>query len=258
VLKFKVLQSVSNEIRVSEIKSILIIGTSGYAGKIGALFSRAGFEVTLTEEKPGEDSSAPGLIIEAIPGDSEKKKQALLRFAPADAILATTIPGGVTLVASGTGHQAKTIGLHFIFNPFEEKCLVEIVNGLDTSAETWETCRRLIEKAGAVPVSVEDVSGLIVDRVMASVINEAAFLYETKLASLEDINRIPKLCLNWPMGPFEFADYIGIDNIVATLEAACRDGTQYLPCRLLRQMAAAGKLGKKTGRGFYDYTEKTQ
>ena len=79
-------------------------------------------------------------------------------------------------------------------------------------------------------------------------------MYLAGVAAIEDIDKITKLCLNWPMGPFEFADYIGIDNVLATLEAATQDGSQYLPCRLLRQMVVTGQLGKKTGKGFYTYS----
>ncbi len=150
------------------------------------------------------------------------------------------------------------MGLHFVFNSVEDKCLVEIVRSVDTSPEAVDSSRKAVEKAGAVAVIVEDVPGLIVDRVMASTINEAAYMLQTGIASMADINRVTRLCLNWPMGPFEFADHIGIDNIVATLEAATKDGPQYLPCRLLREMSASGRLGKKTGKGFLDYSEKGQ
>jgi len=128
-----------------------------------------------------------------------------------------------------------------------------MVKGLDTATETVDACQSLLEKAGVTPITVQDLPGLILDRTIASVINEAAEMYSTELASFEDIDRVTKRCLNWPMGPFEFADYLGIDQVVATLEMIARDEPRYAPCRLLRQMVAAGKLGKKSGEGFYAY-----
>ncbi len=238
-----------------DINKVLTLGNNDYARKILSIISKSEVEAAVIEEGAKAPFS-PGLIIEAIPGSPETKRRALMQYANSGTLLATTIAGGVTEVAAGTGRESEVVGLHFIFNPVEEKCLVEIVRGLGTSSETVQACRAIVEKAGAVAVMMEDVQGLIIDRTMASVINEAAFMYETKLASLEDINRIPKLCLNWPLGPFEFADVIGIDNIVATLEAASQYSTQYLPCRLLREMAAAGRLGRKTGHGFYEYFKK--
>jgi 3-hydroxybutyryl-CoA dehydrogenase len=240
---------------LSKMNEILIIGPGNYANKIEGLLSKSGFKVSLVDAK-GVKAPSSGLIIEAIEGSTEQKAATLKSASSAGTILATTLSGGVTQIAALTGHPERTIGLHFIFNPNEEKCLVEMAKGLDTSPETADICQRMLEMIDATVVSVEDISGLIVDRVMASVINEAAFMFETKLASMEDINRIPKLCFNWPLGPFEFADIIGVDNIVATLEAASHNGQQYLPCRLLKNMVTMGRLGKKTGRGFYEYSEK--
>lgn len=240
---------------MTEIKKVLVIGSGDYAQKIKELLAKAGCDVSLSTVS--NKASQVDLIIEAVPGDFQKKRSAFAGCVDTspNTFFATTIPGGVTEVASGTGYEARVVGLNFLFNPFEDKCAVQIVRGLETSAEATNACKSLVEKAGAVAVAVEDVSGLVVDRVMASVINEAALMYDTKLASMEDINRIPILCLNWRVGPFEFADLIGIDNIVATLEEAAKDSTQYMPCRLLRRMVAAGHLGKKTGRGFFDYTK---
>ncbi len=239
-----------------EINKVQILGTGIGPQKIRDLLLKANIQVCLGNEL----SFVPEIIIEAVPGTIADKREALLRAAqtaPA-ALLATNVAGGVTELAAGTGRASSTIGMYFIFNPFEEKCLAQIVRGLETSAETAESCRRLLDKTSAVSVTVEDSSGLIVDRVMASVVNEAAYMLQTGLASMEDINQIPRLCLNWPIGPFEFADLIGLDKFVATLEAASRDSPQYLPCRLLREMVLVGRLGKKSGKGFYDYTGKTE
>jgi 3-hydroxyacyl-CoA dehydrogenase len=174
--------------------------------------------------------------------------------APPKAILATTASSGITEIAAATKRPQKFIGLNFTFNPFGDKCLVQITKGFETSGETVESCRSLVEEVGAMAIELEDSPGLILDRVIAAVINEAATMYMSKIASVEDIDKIAKLCLNWPMGPFEFADTLGIDNVVATLEVLSQQsGQQYLPCRVLRHMVAAGQLGKKTEKGFYTY-----
>ncbi len=243
---------------MGEIVKIVILGTDEDAVKIEQLLSKAGYKTTLKKEKFAEGVSDADLILEALPSlEIEPKKEALrqcARKAPPRAILATVSPGGVTEIAAATGKPERVIGLNFTFNPFEEKCLVQIVKGLKTSAETVEVCENIIKKTGATMVVVEDVPGLILGRPLASLINEAALMHSTRVATIEDIDRVAKLCLNWPLGPFEFADYIGIDKVVAILEASTSDGAQYRPCRLLRQMVVSGQLGKKTGRGFYTYS----
>lgn len=241
---------------MSDINNVLIIGTNEYAGKIENLFSKAGMK-TECIAAGAKETTVPDLVIEAIDGDANARKAALINAQRAkETILATTIQGGVTAVAAGTDVKGKVVGLNFVFNPDGEKCLVQIVKGLDTEPELLAICQQIAEKIGVTSIIVEDVAGLAVDRVMASTINEAAYMLETNLATMEDINNVPKACLNWPLGPFEFADYIGIDKVVATLDAAAEYSQQYVPCRVLRQMVTAGRLGRKTGRGFYDYSNK--
>ncbi|HXX59300.1 MAG TPA: 3-hydroxyacyl-CoA dehydrogenase family protein [Dehalococcoidales bacterium] len=208
---------------MTAINSVLVIGKTDQAKKVETLFAKGGFAASRIDAGKG----TADLVIENVTGTPGEKSKA-------------TIAGA-------------HVGINFIFNPTEDKCLVQLVKELDTKAENVQAIKQAAEKAGAVAVVCEDVAGFIVDRVIASVVNEAAYMLETNLASMDDINKIPKVCLNWPMGPFEFADYIGIDNIVNILDAASKYGQQYLPCRTLRQMVAAGKLGRKTGRGFYEY-----
>ena len=239
------------------VEKILLIGDSEAAVKVAELFSKSSIEFTREVKGLPVKYADFDLIIEFLEADQETKTNLLAQAAKgakADAILATSGPYGVTEIAGATNRPQKVIGLRFTFNPSDDsKCLVQMVKGLDTATETVEACQSLLEKAGTTPIAVKDLPGLILDRTIASVINEAAEMYSTELASFEDIDRITKLCLNWPMGPFEFADYLGIDNVVATLEMVARDEPSYAPCRLLRQMVAAGKLGKKSGEGFYTY-----
>ncbi len=234
------------------VNKVVIVGTDEIGPKIRDLFSKAGLEVVLAKRGSVKELSDADMVVEVMPR-KEALRKCEVRLSPTT-ILATTAPGGVTEIASVMTNRERVIGLNFIFNPLEEKCLVQIVKGLETSEEVVKTCQSLVEKAGATAVTVDDVPGLIVNRTLASVINEAATMYLAKVATIEDIDKTCKLCLNWPMGPFEFADYIGIDKVLATLEAASQYGMQYLPCRLLRQMVAAGQLGKKTGKGFYTYS----
>lgn len=243
---------------MEEINRVVILG--GEEAGIRDLFSQAGLTIImldLTMDYAKELADAD-LLLEALPGDIESRKGALRELdekAPPRIILATTASSQITEMAAATKRPQKFIGLNFTANPFERKYLVQITRGLETSEETVQACKSLVERIGASGVELEDSPGLILDRVIATVINEAATMYMTKLAPVEDIDNMTKLCLNWPMGPFEFADNIGIDNVVATLEILSQQlGQQYLPCRLLRHMVAAGQLGKKTGRGFYTYS----
>jgi 3-hydroxybutyryl-CoA dehydrogenase len=244
---------------MEEISKVVILSSEGVE-KIRDLFSRAGLEVLIidVETDYAKKLADVDLVLEALGGDVESRKEALRecgKKAPPRTILATTASSGITEMAAATKRPQKFIGLNFTANPFEEKYLVQITKGLGTSEETIQTCRSLMERIGAASMELEDSPGLMLDRVLATVINEAAIMYMSKLASVEDIDKVTKLCLNWPMGPFEFADTLGIDNVVATLQILSQQlGQQYLPCRLLRNMAAAGRLGKKAGKGFYTYS----
>jgi len=243
---------------MKEINKICVIGAEDMRGKIGELFSAVGLEsIMLNEDYCGEIVDAD-MVLECSLNSIELRKEASRewdRKAPPNTILATTAAWGITEIAAASQRPERVIGLNFVFNPFDEKYLVQIVKGLDTSDETIKACQVLLEKIGAQAIIVEDSPGFVVDRVLASVINEAVRMYTTGVASIEDIDRISKLCLNWPMGPFELVDTIGIDKILATLEILQQfEGSRFLPCRLLREMVAMKKIGKKTGKGFYTYS----
>ena len=197
------------------------------------------------------------LVIEATGSEGKALREILNRCdaaMPPEAILATTAATEITALSVGTKRPEKFVGLTFTFGSLEDRSLIQIIKSLQTSVDTVSTCREILGISGASVIEVEDSPGLITDRVMALIINEAALMHSTNVASIEDIDRITRLCLNWPRGPFEFADTIGIDKVLANLELLSREhGEMFLPCRLLRQMVAAGRLGKASGRGFYSY-----
>jgi len=130
-----------------------------------------------------------------------------------------------------------------------------VVKGLQTSDETVQAVNQFLEKIGVTAVKLQESPGLILDRVISSIVNEAAVMYSSKLATKEDIDKMMKVCVNWPMGPFEFADNIGVDRVVEVLDSMAQQlGPKYQPCFLLRKMVDAGWLGKKRGRGFHIYS----
>ncbi len=199
------------------------------------------------------------LVLEVAPEDIAAKKKI---FKSCDAkcrketILATTTANPwVTQLARATKRPDKVIGLNFTENPLEEKYLVQVVKGLQTSDETVQAVMELLANVGITAVKLEETPGFILDRVIASVVNEAAVMYSSKLATKEDIDNMMKVCVNWPMGPFEFADSMGVDKIVEILDEMSQQlGSKYQPCFLLRRMVDADWLGKKTGRGFHVYS----
>lgn len=235
-------------------KNVIIAGEGALADKIRELVTKSGLSAIMSNS----NFANADIVIEALPGSTADRKQILAiagKQASAKAVVATASPAYITELAAVVKNPERFAGLHFTFNPLQSKFVVQIVNCVETSKETIDLCKQFVEKIGGTAVAVDDSPGLILDRVMALLINEAATMYATRLASIEDIDRISRLCLNWPMGPFEFADAIGIDNVVATLDILSQSGYQCAPCRLLKGMVAMGKFGKKTGKGFYTYNQ---
>lgn len=172
-----------------------------------------------------------------------------------DVILATntsSIPIG--RIAAQTGRPKKVIGMHFM-NPVPVMKLVEVIRGLETSDDTFKTTWDLSIKFGKTPAEANDYPGFIANRILLPMINEAVYCLYHGVGNREDIDTVMKLGMNHPMGPLALADLIGLDTCLAIMETL-HDGfkdSKYRPCPLLRKYVEAGRLGKKSGRGFYEY-----
>jgi 3-hydroxybutyryl-CoA dehydrogenase len=201
------------------------------------------------------------LIIEAAPENVELKKSIFREvdeYAPAHAIIATnTSSVSITELASATKRPEKVAGMHF-FNPPQIMKLIEIIKGTKTSDETIQTIQDVAEKLEKETVLVKkDSPGFIVNRILIPALNEAAALYWEGVADRDDIDKAIKLGLNWPMGPLMLLDYIGADTTLAIAEVLEREiDPKFHASQGLKQMVKAQMLGRKTGKGFYDWTQK--
>jgi 3-hydroxybutyryl-CoA dehydrogenase len=198
------------------------------------------------------------LVIEAVVENMEVKTdlfRQLDQYSPKHAILASNTSSlPITEIAAATSRPESVIGMHFM-NPVPVMKLVEVIRGLATSDEVNETVRNLAEKMGKVPVEVNDFPGFVSNRILMPMINEAIYAVYEGVASPEDVDTVMKLGMNHPMGPLTLADFIGLDTclyIMETLYEGFGD-SKYRPCPLLRKYVKAGWLGKKSGRGFYQY-----
>jgi len=208
-----------------------------------------------------EAVSNADLVIEAAPENIDLKK-ALFRevdgFAPPHAIIASnTSSVSITELASATRRPDKVCGMHF-FNPPQLMKLIEVIKGAKTSDETTQTVLDTAHRMEKETVLVKkDCPGFIVNRILIPALNEAAALYWEGVADRDDIDKAIKLGLNWPMGPLMLLDYIGSDTTLAIAEVLTKElDPKFHPTTGLKQMAKANLLGRKTGKGFYDWTQK--
>ncbi|CAN5336992.1 3-hydroxybutyryl-CoA dehydrogenase [soil metagenome] len=271
---------------------VLVVGAGQMGGGIAQVLAASGRRVSLQDafpgaagnaletmrrsleklaEKGGADASGvlervdvvgnlvpADLMIEAVIEDADVKKGLFRRadeLLPREAILASntsSIP--ISLLAATTSRPAQVIGMHF-FNPVPVLKLVEVISSSETSEETRAAIVALAEDLGKVPAEARDSPGFVSNRILMPFLNEAAYALEEGVAEPEAIDTIAKLGFAHPMGPLALADLIGLDTCVAIMEVL-HEGLgdpKYEPCPLLRKHVAAGRLGRKSGRGFYEY-----
>jgi 3-hydroxybutyryl-CoA dehydrogenase len=271
---------------------VLVVGAGQMGGGIAQVAAAAGCRVALHDAAPGateraletirkslgklaekggadpdqvlsrievvDDLVPADLMIEAVVEDAAVKEEIFRRAdaaLPPDAVLASntsSIPIGT--LAAATGRPANVIGMHF-FNPVPVLKLVEVVRGRETSDETTEAIVAFAEELGKVPAQANDFPGFVSNRILMPFINEAVWALHDGVAEAEAIDTIAKLGFAHPMGPLALADLIGLDTCVAIMKVLHTGlgDEKYAPCPLLREQVEAGRLGRKSGQGFYDY-----
>lgn len=264
----QVAASVGVEVVLNDIKPEFVDrGIKGIEKNLGKLVEKGKLPETEKQEilariKGSTDikASAAGadFVVEAVIESFEVKKAIFTTLdevcSPHVILASNTSSLPITQIAAVTKRPDKVIGMHF-FNPVTMMQLVEIILGIATSNETYETTRQLALAMKKSPVKVEDFPGFCGNRIMVPMINEAVYTLMEGVASVEDIDNVAKLGFNHPMGPLALADLIGLDTCLYVMEVLYKGygDSKYRPCPLLRKYVDAGWLGRKSGRGFYNY-----
>jgi len=243
----------------AEISALLEKGVA--TGKVKGEDAAAAHKRLSTCQKLEDAVTGSDLVIEAVPEDIALKVElfgALDRLAPADAILASNTSSlSITEMAAATRRPAKVVGMHF-FNPVHRMRLLEIVRALETGEETLAAAAIVGERMGKECVVVRESPGFVTSRINAMIGNEAFYMLQEGVASAADIDRALKLGLNHPMGPFELVDLVGLDTRLSILDYLHRSlGEKYRPCPLLVEYVKDGRLGRKVGKGVYEYPSRS-
>ena len=239
----------------NEISAILEKGvTTGRVTEQDALEARRRLRTHTSLEDAARQAD---LVIEAVPERMDLKVEIfaqLDRVAPAHAILASNTSSlSITEMAAATRRAPQVVGMHF-FNPVHRMKLLELVRALETSDKTLAACEEVGRRMGKECVTVRESPGFVTSRINAMIGNEAFYMLQEGVASAADIDKALKLGLNHPMGPFELVDLVGLDTRLSILRFLHRTlGEKFRPCPLIEQYVAAGRLGRKSGRGVYEY-----
>ena len=247
------------------IKKIGVVGAGQMGSGIAHVCALAGLDVHLADVNAGQIGKALSiighcdLVIEAATEDEQVKKAIYKKLCPVlgpDALLATNTSSiSITRLGAQTDRPGRFLGMHFM-NPVPVMELVELIRGIATEPETFEAARALVATLGKTSVSAEDFPAFIVNRILMPMINEAVYTLYEGVGSVAAIDQAMRLGARHPMGPLELADFIGLDTCLAVMNVLY-DGladSKYRPCPLLVKYVEAGWLGKKVGRGFYDYS----